>query len=145
VKPNKQSYEKVRVGDFIFGAIEEVQRDEKHKTTYQGKEKISDCVRLKFKLDGYEHQHYSRWMTFNYGAKSTLFSKYLVKLVANAAPDMDFDIKSLEGMRVKTAWTEKNDYQSVDSIFPEKDQLAVNSLPVVQLEEAPALDEEVPF
>lgn len=145
MKPNKQSFEKVRIGDFIFGVIEEVQRDEKHKTTYQGKEKISDCVRFKFKLDGYEHQHYSRWMTFNYGAKSTLFSKYLTKLVTGAVPDMDFDIEALEGMRVKTIWSEKNDYQSVDSIFPEKDQLAVGALPVVHLEEAPAPEEEIPF
>lgn len=148
--PRNTQFEKVIVGDFITGTIDEIQRDENHKSMFKGQEKVSDCVRFKFKLDGYEFFHYSRWMTFTYGEKSTLFTKYLAKLVPNAHPDMDYDIENLKGMRVKTLWAEKNDFQTIESIFPLKDTPVgvkkpspTKPFPPVR-EEEPPLEEDVP-
>lgn len=153
-KPRETDFEKVVIGEFITGVIEEIQRDENHKSTYEGKERISDCIRFKFHLNGCKFPHYSRWMTFNYGEKSNLYQKYLVNLVANAQPDMDFDIKELEGMKVKTIWKEKNGFQSIEVIYPLNGKLGEKSslkppengtFGASQQEDEPPLDEGVPF
>jgi len=147
----KLEYEKVVIGDMIPGIIEIVQYDEKHKFRgFEGKpDTIQPAVRFKFKLDGYKYAHYSRWMKFNVGEKSTLYSKYLLKLVENAVPNMDMDFDVLNGMKVKTLWQEKGDFQDIDSIFPIGKKVDGNSpIATIDLDEPP-VDEtqatEVPF
>ncbi len=119
-------YEKVKCDDFINGIIEEVQEEEQREFNWQGKVSKCDAVRMKFKLDGYDYPHYSRWGKFNYGEKSNLYKKYLLPLVEGAEPVKDkdskfngFDIQQLAGMRVKTLWSENDKgYQSVETIRP---------------------------
>jgi hypothetical protein len=118
MKPQRQEYEKVDINDFTTGVIEKVQYEKEHKFKFQDKETIAEGVRFKFKLIGYEHPHYSRWMKFNYGVKSNLYGKYLVPLVENPMPDMDFEIENLEGLKVKILWSERNGFYNVETIRP---------------------------
>ena len=122
MKPQKPDiqYEKIDVNELVTGYIDEIQYDQAHKFKgFQGGEdKIRAAVRFKFMIDGCKHLHYSRWMTFSYGEKTSLFLKYLVPLVEGATPDFDFDLDQLKGMKVKMMWSEKNEFQSVDTIRP---------------------------
>lgn len=104
------TYERVKIDDFINGAIEKVEYEEKHefKGQYGG---IFEAVRFKFRLDGYKHLHASRWLKFSYADKATLFQKYLSALVEDAKPHMDFDVEMLEGLNVRTIWKEEKDKQ----------------------------------
>src|SRR3990167_5202172 len=116
----KQDYEKVAIGEMLSGVIEEVCYDNEHKFKgFQGKEDtIQPAVRLKFKLDGYKFPHYTRWMKFSLGEKANLYKKYIAKLVENATPDIDLDLDILNGMKIKTVWSEENDFQNIDAIYP---------------------------
>ena len=118
--PRENNFEKVVIGEFINGTVADIEYDEQHKFKgYQGNEdRITSAVRLVFELDGYEYPHRTRWMTFSYGEKTNLFNKYLVKLVKNAEPDMDFDLDNIKGLKVKTIWQEKNGFQSIEAIYP---------------------------
>jgi len=131
----KMEYERVVIGEFIEGVIEDIQYEKEHKFAYKDNEKISEAVRFKFRLDGYEHLHYSRWMSFSYGEKSSLYSKYLVKLVDGAKPDFDFDIMALKNFPVKTIWSENNDFQNIDNIFPLKEKAKIDAVPPAENEE----------
>jgi len=119
-------YEKVKCDDFIPGVIEEVQEEKQREFNWQGTITKCDAVRMKFKLDGYDYPHYSRWGKFNYGEKSNLFKKYLLPLVEGAEPVTGadskfnaFDIQQLAGMKVKTLWGENDKgYQHVETIRP---------------------------
>ena len=149
-KPDKTEYEKVSTDDFLTGVIKEVQYDQEHKFKgFNGEaDKLKSAVRFKFEIDGYKHSHYSRWMTFSYGEKSNLFLKYLVPLVDGAVPDMDFDLDQLKGLKVKTLWSEKNDFQTVETIRPIGGKIAFTAEQVVQDEFDPSdlqPDEDVPF
>ena len=145
-KTENREYEKVDTNDFVVGEIEEIQYDMEHKFTYQGNEKQRPACRFKFKINGCEFPHYSRWMTFNYGEKSNLYLKYLVPLIENAQPDMDFDLNGLQGMKVKMLWTEKNGFQSVETIRPLNTKLKADVVPEIQVnEEELTPDDEVPF
>lgn len=119
-KTEKTDFEKVNMDDFVSGFIEDVQYDNEHKFKgYNGAEdKVKPAVRLKFKIEGYQYPHYSRWMAFSYAEKSNLLNKYLLPLVEGAEKDMDFDIDLLKGLRVKMLWSEKNGFQSVETIRP---------------------------
>lgn len=120
-KREKIEFEKVAIGEMIPGVIDRVEYDQEHKFKgFQGKEDtIQPGVRIKMKLDGYSFPHYSRWMKFTLGEKSNLFKKYVSKLVANAVPDMDVDLDVLNGMKIKTVWSEENEYQNIDAIYPD--------------------------
>jgi hypothetical protein len=123
MKPQKRSstdYEKLKIGEFITGEIEKVEYDQEHTFKgFQGKEDtIQPAVRFKFRFDGYNFPHYSRWMKFMYAPKANLFVKYVSKLVKDAEPDMDFDLDLLNGVRVKTIWAENGDFQNIENIFP---------------------------
>jgi hypothetical protein len=123
MKPPQRSsttFEKVKIGDFITGYISKIEYDNEHKFKgFEGKEdKISPAIRFVFKLDGYEYPHRSRWMNFNVGEKSNLYKKYISKLVANAKPDMSFDLDILLDMQVKTIWEENGDFQNLENIYP---------------------------
>ena len=134
-KHDKTDFEKVVIGEFITGIIEDVQYEKEHKFKYKDNEKTSEAVRFKFKLDGYNHPHYSRWMLFFYGEKTSLFSKYLVKLVEGMTPESDFDIMALKNMPIKTIWSENGDFQNIDNIFPLKSKVKVNVVALAQEEE----------
>jgi hypothetical protein len=116
----KSDYEKVDCGDFIPGTISDIQYDKEHtfKGFNGGEDAKHEAVRFIFLLDGYKMKHYSRWMKFIYAEKSNLYSKYLVPLVMHPEPFMDFEIELLKGMKVKTLWTEKNDFQNIETIRP---------------------------
>jgi hypothetical protein len=130
MKPPKRAgnmeYEKVTTDDFVSGIIEDINYDPEHTFKGFGKDASGKdkpdtkaaAVRLKFKLEGYQYSHYSRWMRFNYGEKANLYLKFLVPLVEGAKPDMDFDLDQLRLLPVKTLWSEKNDFQSVETIRP---------------------------
>jgi len=125
-------YEKVSTDDFAVGEIAEVQYEEAHTFSKGGPhEKQGEAVRFKFALDGYKFPHYSRWMYFSYGEKSTLFLKYIVSLVKDAAPDLDLDIQILKDLRVRTLWQEKDGFQSVETIRPVEGKILVPQAPGV--------------
>lgn len=154
MKPAKRqqtAYEKLSTSDLLSGTIEDVRYEKDHLfkgfTKKNGEviaDRRADACQFKFRVDGYTAPHYSRWMTFNYGEKSTLFQKYLMQLVDNAKPDMDFDLDQLKGMKVKMLWTEKNDFQQLETIRPASKKLV--PLNVHRDEDVPvdASDEDEP-
>lgn len=115
----KTEFEKVKTDDFIVGVIEEVQYDKAHVFKgFQGAEdKVAVGVRFKFKLEGYKYLKTSRWMKLNLGEKSNLY-KIMVCLVEGLEPEQRIDIDVVKGMKVKTLWAEKNDFQFLDKIRP---------------------------
>jgi hypothetical protein len=118
----KMQYEKVNTEDWVTGIIEDIQRDEKRDTGFKDEETgeplIKDCIRFKFKLEGYNYPHYSRWMTFSYHEKAGLMKKYLFNLVEGAQPDMDFDIERFKNLPVKLMWSNNGDFQNIEMIRP---------------------------
>lgn len=151
-KREQKDYEKVIIGEMIPGIIEQVCYDNEHKFKgFQGKEDtIQPAARLKFKLDGYQYPKYSRWMKFNTGERANLYKKYISKLVENAVPDMEFDLDVLNGMKIKTVWSEENEFQNIDAIYPAGKKVKANSS-ITPLEEGtfaadhdePPIDEEM--
>ena len=128
------NYEKVKVDEWLAGAIEEVQyqADKKYKSkdkdTGEWSEKTAPHVRLKFKLDGYQYPHYSRWMKASTNEKSNFYAKYLKHL----CPDFDcrdkvVDIDKLVGFRVRTMWENDGEYQNITSIRPSVPNLNIIS------------------
>jgi hypothetical protein len=143
----KTEFEQVKCDDFIEGEIIEVQEELEHQFKFKGDEKIAPAVRFVFKLKGYEHKHYSRWMSFIYAEKSTLYIKYLTSLVENAEPFMEFDIQALTGMKVKILWKDDGGgWQSVETIRPLQGKIK-RSLPEVSQFETETTDttEDIPF
>ena len=126
MRPPRQSqmdYERIKVYDeWITGEIEEIKLEENRATGFKddktGAPKFADQVRFKFKLDGHQYSHYSRWMTYSYGEKANLYLKYLKHLVAGAQPDMKFDLDLFLGMKVKTMWSQNGDFDNLDQIAP---------------------------
>lgn len=112
-------YEKVPVGKLVVGTIADVEEDMEHEFTYQGEKYNAPAVRLVFDLEGCKYKKYTRWMYFSYSKKANLYKKYLVALVENAEPKMNFDIQNLKGLDIKTVWQDDNgDYQSISTIEP---------------------------
>lgn len=120
MKPPKREYdyERVPTDNMVTGVIEEIQYEQEHKFTFQGQTKVAPAVRFKFKIEGCQYPHYSRYMSFSYGEKSNLYQKYLLALVDNAEPDMDFDLDDLKGMKLKMLWQERNGFQWPEVVRP---------------------------
>ena len=120
MKPKNQSnnYEKVSCGDWIKGEIMDIMYDDNHTFTYEGKDRQADAARIVFRLEGYDMEHSTRWMTFNYGKKSNLYNKFLVKLVENAKPNMEFDLDLLKGLPIKVMYEQIKEYQKLAMIEP---------------------------
>lgn len=121
--PREQTdFERIPTYDeWIPGKIVEIAYDKEHKSVWEGKERVRFCVRFKFELKGCQYPHYSRWLTFNYGEKSTLWLKYISSLVEGAQPDMDFDLDILKGMEIKTMWSvnpKSPDFDNLEMIRP---------------------------
>jgi hypothetical protein len=135
-KREKTDFEKVTIEDFTICTIEDIAYDMEHKFTgFQGAEdKIKPAVRFKFKVEGYQYHHYSRWMSFNFGEKSNLFLKYLVPLVEGAKPDMDLDLDVLKGMKIKILWAEKNEFQFPETIRAIGKKIEAGKLPEINLD-----------
>jgi hypothetical protein len=144
-KQGKNDFEKVKVGEFIFGTIAEVQHDPAHKWSgFEGKpDTISPGIRFVFKLQGYQFNHYTNWMKISMDKRANLYSKYIVKLVANAKEYICFDLEQLTGLEVKTIWDEENGYQHIENIWPIKDKITVKE--ISQEEPAPPPDDDDGF
>ena len=106
-------FEKVKIDVWIIGEIVEVQErlgvDRQYKDKETGETKIRkvDEVRLKFTLEGYEYNHYSRWMTLSTNENANLYKKYIQSLFGNKfPPDTTLDIERLTGLKIKTMWDE---------------------------------------
>lgn len=142
------TFEKVKLGEFIFGVISDIKYDPAHKKIWQGKEKVVSAVQIRMKLDGYEYPHGTPWLTFSYAEKARLYINFIAKLVEGATPDMDFDLDCLRGMKVKTIWGESPDgkYQNLDNIYPVEGKVKAGT-PTAPHEEEPTgeQDEEIPF
>jgi len=133
--PSNEGYEKVKVGDFIAGIIDEVCYEKDHEFTYLQTVTKSLGIRFKLLLDGCEHPKYTKWMKFSLGARSNLYKKFVSALVEGATPNMDFDLDELQGVQVLTYWTEnEKGYQNVELIKPSKDKIIVK---VVKGDDAP--------
>jgi len=126
-KSSSMTFEKLKIGEFIYGTIDKVQYDNEHKFKgFEGKaDSVAPAVRFVFKLQDYEFPHFSRWMKFNMGEKSNLYGKYISKLVAGAKPDMDFDLDELTNLEVKTIWDENGDFQNLENIWPMRGKITV--------------------
>lgn len=114
VRPRRE-YEKVPVEVWINGEIEEVQYKDDHENF--NKEKVQG-VRLKLKLEGCSYPHYTRWMTFGCAEKSNLYKLVILPLVQDAKPFMDFDMDELTGFKIKSMWSNNDEYQNLDMMRP---------------------------
>lgn len=141
------NYEKVALGEMIGGQIAEIEHEkERVFKGFQGKEDVKcEAIRFKFKLDGYQYPHYSRWMKFTLGEKSNLYNKYVSRLVENAKPDMTFDLEELALMRVRTIWSENKDFQNIDAIYPEGKKIVVQEIAHLEDVEEDITSQETPF
>jgi hypothetical protein len=142
-KREQKDFEKVAIGEMIQGIIEQVCYDNEHKFKgfNGGEDTVQPAVRLKFKLDGYQYPHYTRWMKFNLGEKANLYKKYVAKLIENAVPDMDFDLDILTNMKIKTVWSEDNGFQNIDAIYPAAAKIKAADVAPAQ----PSREEEIPL
>lgn len=122
-KQNQIEYERIKKYDeWIPGEIEEIRLEENRLTGFKddktGQPKFADQVRFKFKLEGHDYSHYSRWMTYSFGEKANLFIKYMKHLVEGAQPDMVFDLDLLKNFKIKTMWTQNEDFDNLEQIRP---------------------------
>lgn len=138
----KTQFEKVPMDDFVIGTIEAIEYDQEHLFKgYNGAEdKIKPAVRFKFKIENLSYSHYSNWMSFSYAEKANLYIKYLTPLVSEAAPNMDFDLDRLKGMKLKMLWTEFKGFQKPETIRPFNGK--IDSLPSVSDSFEPEDDSE---
>jgi len=119
----RKVYEKVAVDEWLLGTIDAVQYDpaklynHKNKETQEWEKLTAPHVRFKFRFDGYEYPHYSRWMKASTNEKSNLYSKYLKYLCPNHDPmDQAIDVGLLAGVRVKVMWENHEDFQNITSL-----------------------------
>lgn len=144
MKPTKQKmqYEKVKTDDFVIGVIEDIKYEKDHEFTYQGESKKVEAVKIIFHVDGYKYSKQTPWMTFSYGEKTNLYTKYLSSLVDGATPDMDFDLDQLKGLKVKMLWKDKGDYQHIETIRPVgKKVTPLNQVSVTETVEEDVIEE----
>ena len=129
--PRQDNYEKVKLDNWLNGQIDEVVEEKEHEFNYKGKTTVYPGIRLKFILEGYQYPHYSRWMKFPLGRKSNLFKKYVSSLIESPKPDSNIDIDCLQGLKIKTMWSEQTSqdgkvYQNIEMIRPLEAKLPWN-------------------
>ncbi len=140
----KLEYEKVVVDEWLPGVIDEIEYDMEHKSTFKGVEKVGAAVKIKMVLDGYKFPKSSGWMSFIYDEKSKLYKTFIVGLVDNPKPYMEFDMDALRGMKIKGMWENnpKNpEYQNLVRVRPVGDKVQASAEPA---EDAPEAS-EIPF
>jgi hypothetical protein len=125
MRPPRRSlidYERIQSYDeWIPGVIEDVRLEENKATGFNdenGVPRFADQVRFKFRLEGHHYPHYSRWMTYSFGEKANLYLKYVKHLVADAKPDMVFDLDDLKDFKIKTMWSTTGDFDNLEQIRP---------------------------
>jgi hypothetical protein len=126
MKPPKRqtNYERVPVYDeWINGKIEDIEYEMERKTMWEGKEKVGPHVRFKFILEGCKFPKKTPWMSFNYSEKANLYKKFITALVADAAPDLDFDLDALKGLDVKVMFTQNGEYDNIEMVRPLKNKV----------------------
>lgn len=154
-------YEKVQVDEWLAGHIEEVQYDEhraykaKDKATGEWVEKTAPHLRFKFRLDGYQYPHYSRWLKCSTHEKSNLYSKFLKHLCPQYdCQDKVVDLDKLVGITIKTMWENNEDYQNITqirgldptlNIITSGTEIAPGLTDPADEEHGSVLDEEAPF
>lgn len=133
---SSQPYEKVPTDDFVVGTIAEVQYDLEH--TFKGFEgapdKIMQGVRFKFDLDGCVKPHYTKWMKMVWSDKSNIF-KFMSELVGGCSKEVRIDLDCVKGMKVKTLWSTRGDWQNLDKIRPVGGKIAYDSVPSIDLDD----------
>lgn len=134
------------MGKLVTGFLSEIERDPERKKTFKGVDRVVDCVRFVFQIEGCKFPHKSGWLTFNYSEKSALFTKYLTSLVEGAKPNMDFDIEQLKGMKVNMLWKENPkdpQFQVIEAILPAESKLIpINNFVTDETNKEP---DETPF
>lgn len=138
----KTDFEQVSTKDWTTGTISEIEYKENHERIWKGEKKTGPAVRLKFTLDGYKFPHSSGWLTFSYGEKTGLYSRYISALVEGAEPDMKFDLDELKDMPIKIMWKQNGEYQNVELIRPLEEKIVPSAEPP---EEAPPEVEDIQF
>lgn len=148
LKPKQRGsddYEKIKkehIDNWVNAEIEDINHEPEHE--FKGKfAKIGPAVRFKFKLEGYQYAHFSRWMAFSYHEKSQLFKTYLENLVDGAYPDFDFDLMKLKGMKLRLMYSETTNagktYQNITLVRTQNplkfEGAAIEPLPEIQLED----------
>lgn len=115
----KTEFERIpKYDEWIEGSILDISYDPERKRSFNGEEKVGPCVRFKLGLKGCSFPHYSKWMTFNYSAKSNLYKNFVAFLVDGAEEYMDLDLDALKGMEIKTMWSEDGEYDKLAMIRP---------------------------
>ncbi len=119
----RKDYERVAVDEWLAGEIAEVQYDEnrqynvKDKETGEWSKATAPHVRFKFRLEGYQYPHYSRWMKASTFEKSNLYGKYLKYLCPKYdCADQMINLDALEGAAIKVMFEDSGEYQNVSSI-----------------------------
>lgn len=119
----QQEYERVVVGQEITGVIDEAQFARNRKCRVYDPESdawvegMQDQVRLAFRLEGYQHRHYSRWMRASTHKKSTFYLKILKPLCPkHDCAGKEIDLDKLRGVQVKTTWEQNGVYQNLTKI-----------------------------
>ncbi len=125
----KTEFEQVATDDWIIGEISKVEYNENYKRIWKGEEKVGPAVRLHFTLEGYQYPKYSGWMSFSYGEKANLYTKYISSLVEDAKPDMVFNLDQLQDMKVKIMFKQQKEYQNVELIRPLEKKVIAEKLP----------------
>ena len=114
-------WEMVKTGEFVKGKIVDVEVEENHKFKAfgEGEDTYALACRFVFQLEGYEHNHKSRWMKLSMHEKSNFYKKYVEELVEDADPETTIvDTEDFKGMEVKTLWKEKNGFQWPEVVLP---------------------------
>ena len=120
---NKTDFEKVAIDEWINGEIvgEDIFKDvDQRFTNKDGQLDIRKVymIRFKFKLEGYDYNHYSRKMTLSMNQKANLFLFLQQIYGQNIVPDIAVNTDKLIGLKVKTMWVESGEYQNLSMIRP---------------------------
>lgn len=145
MKPPKQEmkYERVPVyEEWITGKIVNIEYDNEHKFIWEGKENIKPGVRIIKDLEGCQYQKKSPWMAFSYSEKSKLYKTYILGLVENPSPNMDFDLDALKELPIKAMYSQNGEFDNLEMIRPLKAKVTSNSVPDDTQEKS---DDIVPF
>lgn len=135
-KTNRTDYERVPKHDeWIDGKITKIEYESEHKSTFQGEGKIRPAVRFVFALDGCKFPHRTKWLTFSYGDKSTLYKTFIANLVLNAEPDMDLDLDALLDMEIKTMWTQNEEYDNLTMVRAKNNKVDASKFVAAKQEE----------
>lgn len=139
----KTDFERIpKYDEWIEGTILDIEYDPERKRSFNGEEKVGPCVRFKLGLKGCSFPHRSKWMTFNYSAKSNLYKNFVSTLVEDAEEYMDLDLDVLKGMEIKTMWSEDGDYDKLTMIRPLVEKIKTVKTTKTEQEKD---DQEVPF